>query len=52
MKKLFPGYRGTIISANTDLITVETYVQQGKTIENHFFIYGPTFEEKSIFLAI
>ena len=27
--------------ANADLITVETYVQQGKTIENQFFIYGP-----------
>ena len=26
------------MSANADLITVETYVQQGKTIENHFFI--------------
>ena len=25
---------GTEMSANADLITVETYVQQGKTIEN------------------
>ena len=24
-----------------DFITVETYVQQGKTIENQLFIYGP-----------
>ena len=29
------------MSANADLITVETYVRQGKTIENLFFIYGP-----------
>ena len=28
------------MSANADLITVETYVQQGK-IENQFLIYGP-----------
>ena len=26
------GSRGTEISANADLITVETYVQQGETI--------------------
>ena len=32
--------RGTKMSANADLITVETYVQ-GKTIENQFLIYGP-----------
>ena len=32
---------GTKMSANADLITVETYVQQGKTIENQFYIYGP-----------
>ena len=31
---------GTKMSANADLITVETYVQQGKTIENQFLIYG------------
>ena len=42
------GTGGTKMSANTDCITVETYVQQGKTTENHFFIYGP----KCIFLAI
>ena len=29
------------MSANADLITVETYVRQWKTIENLFFIYGP-----------
>ena len=28
------------MSANADLITVETYVQQGNTIENQFLIYG------------
>ena len=33
--------RGTKMSANADFITVETYVQQGKTIENQFFIYEP-----------
>ena len=33
-------YRGTKMSANADLITVETYVQQGKTIKNQFLIYG------------
>ena len=26
---------------NAGFITVETYAQQGKTIENQFFIYGP-----------
>ena len=33
--------RGTKLSANADLITVETYVQQGEQFENQFFIYGP-----------
>ena len=33
------GTRGTKMSANADLITVEIYVQQGKTIEKQFFIY-------------
>ena len=33
------GTGGTKMSANGDLTTVETYVQ-GKTIENHFLIYG------------
>ena len=35
------GTEGTKMSANADLITVEIYVQQGKTIENQFFIYRP-----------
>ena len=37
------GTEGTKMSANTDLITVETcmYVKQGKAIENQFLIYGP-----------
>ena len=34
------GFRGTKMSAYADLITAETYVQQGKTIENQFLIYG------------
>ena len=35
------GTRGTKMSANVDLITVETYVQQGETIwKPFFFIYG------------
>ena len=42
------GYRGTNMSANADLITVETYVQQGKTIENQFFICGP----KNIYIGL
>ena len=43
------GYRGTKMSANADLITVETYVQQGKTIENQFLIYGLKCKKKYIF---
>ena len=31
------GTRGTKMSANADLITVETYVQQGETIWKPFF---------------
>ena len=35
------GTRGTKMSANADLITVETYVQQEETIWKPFFlIYG------------
>ena len=30
---------GTKMLANPGLITVETYVQQGKTIENQLYIY-------------
>ena len=33
------------MSANADLITIETNVQ-GKTIENQFLIYGLKSEEK------
>ena len=35
------GTRTTEMSSNTALITMETYVQQGETIENQFFIYEP-----------
>ena len=35
------GSRGTEMSANADLITVETYVQQGEKFEKQFFIYEP-----------
>ena len=37
------GTRGTKMSANADLITVETYVQQGETIWKLFWGYfgGP-----------
>ena len=33
------GTRGTEISGNADLITMDPYVQQGKQFENQFFIY-------------
>ena len=33
------GYQGTEISADADLITVETYVQQGETILKNSFSY-------------
>ena len=42
------GTRGTKMSANED-ITLEIYVQQGKTINminNQFFIHGPKCENK------
>ena len=40
----------TKMSANADLIQyLETYVQQGKTIENQFFIYGPKCDFFTIF---
>ena len=42
-----PGVPGA--SANADLITVETYVQQGKTIENQFLIYGLKCKKMYIF---
>ena len=34
------GTRGTKMSANADLITVETYVQQGETIWKPMYILG------------
>ena len=34
------GTRGTKMSANADLITVETYVQQGETIWKLFYFGG------------
>ena len=43
------GYIGYQMSANTNLITVETYVKQGKTINNQFFIYGPECDQKKCF---
>ena len=39
------------MSANGDLITVETYVQ-GKTIENQFLIYGLKCKKIDIYLVI
>ena len=36
----FRGTRGTKMSANPDLITMETYYNKMKQFENHFFIYG------------
>ena len=35
------GTRGTKMSANADLITVETYVQQGETIWKPVFHFWP-----------
>ena len=46
------GSRGTAMSANTDLNTVETYGQQGKQFENQFFIYGPKCKKIRIFWDI
>ena len=46
------GTRGTKMSANADLITVETYVQQGETIWKPFFIYGPKCKKKNYFGGI
>ena len=46
------GTRGTKMSANTDLITLDTYLQQGKQFENHFFIYGPKCEKNVYFGGI
>ena len=46
------GTRGTKMSANADLITVEIYVQQGEQFENQFFIYGPKCKKNVYFGAI
>ena len=43
------GTRGTKMSANADLITVETMYNKGKQFENHCFIYGPKCKKKCIF---
>ena len=43
------GTRGTKMSANADLITVETYVQQGETILKPFFHLWAKMLKKCIF---
>ena len=43
---------GTKMSANADLITLEIYVQQGKTINNQFFIHGPKCASLAIWGAL
>ena len=43
------GTRGTKMSANADLITVETYVQQGETIWKPFFHLWAKMLKKNIF---
>ena len=43
------GTRGTKMSANADLITVETYVQQGETIWKPFFHLWAKMLKKCIF---
>ena len=40
---------GGVLTSNVDLITMETYVQQGKTINNRFFIYSPECDNKFLF---
>ena len=47
------GTRGTKMSANADLITVETYVQQGETIWKPFFhLNGPKCKKNVYFGGI
>ena len=46
------GTRGTKMSANADLITVETYVQQGETIWKPFFHLWAKMLKKCIFWGI
>ena len=43
------GTRGTKMSANADLTTVETYVQQGETIWKPVFHLWPKCKKKCIF---
>ena len=43
------GTRGTKMSANADLITLETYVQQGETIWKPFFHLWAKMWKKCIF---
>ena len=45
------GTRGTKMSANADLITVETYLQQGETIWKPFFHLWAKMWKKCIFLG-
>ena len=45
------GTGDTKMSANAGLITVEIYVQQGKTIENQFLIYGPKCKKKNYIIG-
>ena len=45
------GTGGTKMSANADLILVETYVQ-GKRIENQIFIYRPKYKFFAIWGAL
>ena len=47
------GTRGTKMSANADLITVETYLQQGETIWKPFFLFmGPSWFTYTLHLII
>ena len=53
--KSIPFFQGPVVPLRQDNhITVETYmyVQQEKTINNQFFIYGPECEINDFFLAI
>ena len=43
------GYQGTKMSANADLITVETYVQQGETIWKPVFHLWAKMYKKCLF---
>ena len=45
------GTRGTKMSANADLITVETYVQQGETIWKPFFHLWAKMWKKNVYFG-